>query len=54
MVGWSRGSSQLSYGEFNERANQLAHYLQSRGVGPSVRVGICLEPTPDLRSHCWR
>jgi aspartate racemase len=38
------GNTQLSYREFNERANQLAHYLRSRGVGPSVRVGICLEP----------
>lgn len=34
----------LSYGEFNARANQLAHYLQSRGVGPNVRVAIGLEP----------
>ena len=41
-------SRQLSYGEFNSRANQLAHYLRARGVGPNVRVGICLEPSLDF------
>jgi amino acid adenylation domain-containing protein len=33
----------LTYRELNERANQLAHYLENLGVGPEVRVGICLE-----------
>jgi len=39
-----RGDNQLTYRELNGRANQLAHYLRSRGVGPNVRVGICLDP----------
>ncbi|MEG3908709.1 amino acid adenylation domain-containing protein [Microcoleus sp. w2-18bC1] len=34
---------QLTYGELNRRANKLAHYLQSLGVGPEVLVGICVE-----------
>jgi len=34
---------QLTYGELNARANQLAHYLRDRGVGPEVMVGICIE-----------
>ncbi|HXC43858.1 MAG TPA: amino acid adenylation domain-containing protein, partial [Candidatus Dormibacteraeota bacterium] len=34
---------QISYGEFNRRANQLAHYLARMSVGPEVRVGICME-----------
>ncbi|WP_256379344.1 AMP-binding protein [Brasilonema sennae] len=33
----------LTYGELNDRANQLAHYLQTLGVGTEVLVGICVE-----------
>ncbi|MBW4592862.1 MAG: amino acid adenylation domain-containing protein [Brasilonema angustatum HA4187-MV1] len=33
----------LTYRELNNRANQLAHYLQDLGVKPEVRVGICVE-----------
>ncbi|MEH2193291.1 MAG: non-ribosomal peptide synthase/polyketide synthase, partial [Nostoc sp.] len=36
-------NQQLTYGELNTQANQLAHYLQSLGVGPEVLVGIYLE-----------
>jgi amino acid adenylation domain-containing protein len=34
---------QLTYAELNARANQLAHYLRERGVGPDQRVAICVE-----------
>src|SRR4051794_26041927 len=33
---------QLTYRQLNERSSQLAHQLQRLGVGPDVRVGICL------------
>jgi amino acid adenylation domain-containing protein len=39
---------QLTYRELNNRANQLAHYLQKLGVGPEVLVGICLERSLDM------
>jgi amino acid adenylation domain-containing protein len=42
------GNKQLTYREFNERANQLAHYLRSCGVGSGVMVGIRLDPTFDF------
>lgn len=39
---------QITYQELNERANQLAHHLQSMGVGPDVLVAICMERSLDL------
>jgi amino acid adenylation domain-containing protein len=38
----------LTYAELNGRANQLAHYLRRRGVGPEARVGICLERSLEM------
>jgi amino acid adenylation domain-containing protein/non-ribosomal peptide synthase protein (TIGR01720 family) len=38
----------LSYGELNARGNQLAHYLRTRGVGPDVPVGLCVERSLDM------
>src|SRR5205085_1127446 len=43
-----QGEAQLSYGELNRRANQLAHDLQWHGVGPERLVAICLERSLDL------
>ncbi|HEV3040683.1 MAG TPA: amino acid adenylation domain-containing protein, partial [Candidatus Angelobacter sp.] len=34
---------ELTYSELNRHANQIAHYLRKLGVGPEVRVGICME-----------
>lgn len=39
---------QLTYRELNERANQLAHYLQKLGVKPEVLVGICVERSLEM------
>ncbi|NET56637.1 MAG: AMP-binding protein, partial [Symploca sp. SIO2E6] len=39
---------QLSYRQLNQRANQLAHYLQTLGVGPEVLVGICVERSVEM------
>ena len=39
---------ELTYNELNSRANQLAHYLRRRGVGPDTRVGLCVERSPEM------
>src|SRR5215212_5507323 len=39
---------QLTYAELNARANQLAHYLRSCGVGPDVLVGICADRSIEM------
>ncbi|MFA6051760.1 MAG: amino acid adenylation domain-containing protein [Methylobacter sp.] len=38
----------VSHAELNVKANQLAHYLRSKGVGPDVLVGICLERSLEM------
>ncbi|MFM9994463.1 MAG: MupA/Atu3671 family FMN-dependent luciferase-like monooxygenase [Phycisphaerales bacterium] len=38
----------VTYADLNSRANRLAHFLRSLGVGPDARVGVCLERSIDL------
>jgi amino acid adenylation domain-containing protein len=39
---------QLSYGDLNTRANQLAHVLQQQGVGPEKIVGVYMHRSFEL------
>ena len=39
---------QLTYQELNQRSNQLAHHLQTLGVSPEIRVGICIQRSPEM------
>ena len=42
------GKQELSYRELNQRSNQLARYLLSRGVGPEIPVGLCVDRGPGM------
>lgn len=42
------GQRSLNYAELNQRSNQLAHYLRTLGVGPEVRVAVCISRGLDL------
>jgi non-ribosomal peptide synthetase component F len=41
-------AGEMTYGELNARANQLAHYLRSRAIVPDTRVAICLQRSPEM------
>ena len=41
-------SQQLSYRQWNQQANQLAHYLRTLGVGPDSLVGLCLDRSAQM------
>ncbi len=47
-VAVASGEEQLTYHQLNQRANQLAHFLQEQGVGPDTLVGVCLEPSVQM------
>lgn len=38
----------FTFAELNQRANQLAHYLSSAGVGPEVPVALMLERSAEM------
>src|SRR5947199_1045405 len=42
------GDQRLTYRELNQRANQLAHFLQELSVGPNVLVGLCVERSLEM------
>ena len=39
---------QITYRELNQRANQLANYLITLGIGPEKLVGICVERSVEM------
>ena len=38
----------LTYTQLNDRGNQLARYLRSKGVGPDQLVGLCVERSLEM------
>ncbi|WP_186153644.1 AMP-binding protein, partial [Burkholderia gladioli] len=47
-IALEHGSLTLSYGELEQRANRLAHYLGERGVTSGTRVALLLERSIEL------
>ena len=47
-VAVTSGDESLTYGELNERANRVAHYLIRLGVGPESLVGLCMKRSVDV------
>ncbi|MDF5719759.1 MAG: amino acid adenylation domain-containing protein [Rhizonema sp. PD37] len=41
-------NQQLTYTELNQKANKIAHYLQTLGVKPEVLVGLCVERSLEM------
>jgi amino acid adenylation domain-containing protein/non-ribosomal peptide synthase protein (TIGR01720 family) len=44
------GDDTLTYQQLDQRSNQIAHWLQHRGVGPETVVGWCVERSPEIFS----
>ncbi|MGA6987227.1 MAG: amino acid adenylation domain-containing protein [Terriglobales bacterium] len=47
-IALTSGSNKITYGELDARANRLAHFLRSSGVGPEVPVAICMHRSIEL------
>lgn len=43
-----QGSSELTYSQLNLQANRLAHRLIAAGVGPDMRVALCMDRRPQM------
>jgi amino acid adenylation domain-containing protein len=48
LAAGEEGEVTMTYGELEREANRLAHHLRGLGVGPEVRVALCLERSPAL------
>jgi amino acid adenylation domain-containing protein len=42
------GDESLTYRALNRRANELAHRLRNLGVGPEIRVALCVDRSPEM------
>ncbi|HEX7242264.1 MAG TPA: condensation domain-containing protein, partial [Longimicrobiaceae bacterium] len=42
------GAERVTYAELDARADRLAAELRARGVGPDVRVGLCVERSAEM------
>jgi amino acid adenylation domain-containing protein len=47
-IALEQAEQRLNYREVNQRANQVAHLLRERGVGPGTLVAVCLQRSVDM------
>ncbi|MEP0264418.1 amino acid adenylation domain-containing protein [Dokdonia sp.] len=47
-IALSLAGEEMTYKSLNEKANQLARYLQTQGVGPEVMVGMCIHRSLEM------
>jgi aspartate racemase len=47
-VAIAAGAQEITYGELNRHANDLAHRLRKAGVGPGAPVAVLLERSPEM------
>jgi amino acid adenylation domain-containing protein len=48
LVAGEEAEVTMTYGELEGEANRLARHLRDLGVGPEVRVGLCVERSPAM------
>nr|NIM14698.1 amino acid adenylation domain-containing protein [Candidatus Aminicenantes bacterium]NIM81428.1 amino acid adenylation domain-containing protein [Candidatus Aminicenantes bacterium]NIN20828.1 amino acid adenylation domain-containing protein [Candidatus Aminicenantes bacterium]NIN44614.1 amino acid adenylation domain-containing protein [Candidatus Aminicenantes bacterium]NIN87430.1 amino acid adenylation domain-containing protein [Candidatus Aminicenantes bacterium] len=48
MDAWMHGNISITYGELNQKADQLAHYLRQKGVTENHLVGIMVEKSLEM------
>ncbi|HYX24787.1 MAG TPA: amino acid adenylation domain-containing protein, partial [Thermoanaerobaculia bacterium] len=44
----AQGERRLTYGELAAQADRMARRLRALGVGPQVRVGLCVDRSPEM------
>ena len=42
------GGKRFTYAQLNANANQLAHFLRAKGVGPEILVGLCVKRSVEM------
>src|SRR5580658_558992 len=47
-IALSADDKQLTYAQLNASANQVAHFLRAKGVGPEILVALCLKRSVEM------
>ncbi|WUP96012.1 amino acid adenylation domain-containing protein [Streptomyces sp. NBC_00247] len=47
-IALTHGTTQWTYAQLNQKANQLAHHLRTTGITPDTLIAVCLDRSPEL------